>query len=190
MAICESRKAYISFADGGRTPTAILATVGAQRRRFTRIINLLTQHLVHKGVTQNNCFPLVSSRRWRNICILRSRRWTCPRACQRPCDVRVKHACVYFAFTEVGPVAVSGCEGKESLAATLCCHVSRVWVGCCRGGEFCAFNMGVVQTYKRIATPQSQYDGSSASRESCRRIAVMSSWCPPCASVGGDARAH
>ena len=56
VAICESRQAYSSFADGGRTFTTILATVGAQRRRFTRIINSLTEHLVHKCVTQSNCF--------------------------------------------------------------------------------------------------------------------------------------
>ena len=55
VAICESRQACSSFADGGRTFTAILATVGAQQHRFTRIINSLTEHLVHRGVTQSNC---------------------------------------------------------------------------------------------------------------------------------------
>ena len=58
VAICESRQACSSFADGGRTFTAILATVGAQKHRFTRIINSLTEHLVHKGVTQSNRFSI------------------------------------------------------------------------------------------------------------------------------------
>ena len=55
VAICESRQACSSFADGGRTFTAMLATVGAQKHRFTRIINSLTEHLVHRGVTQSSC---------------------------------------------------------------------------------------------------------------------------------------
>ena len=56
VAICESRQACSSFADGGRTFTAILATVSAQKHRFTRIINSLTEHLVHRGATHSSCF--------------------------------------------------------------------------------------------------------------------------------------